>query len=93
MAGNSGDNASEPIVKPHVVRLLKNRPRMVDKGVRRNILDHLDKSMTGNRTPDSIAQRASQRAMKPVQDAASGTVRDHTKQLLDKANGTILKNL
>jgi len=93
MAANSGNNGSDPLVKPHVVRMLKDRPRVVDKGVRRNILDHLDRSISENRTPEKLAENASQRAMEPVRKAAQGTVFDHVKQAADKANGTLFKNL
>lgn len=93
MSGTSEEAELQPIVRPHVVRFLKDRPRLVDKGVRQEFLEELEKQMVMRRRPDTAAERAVDAVFDRFRDAGRGVARERVRQRLSEANETVLQNI
>lgn len=83
----------EPLIQPHLVELLKERPRLIDKGMREKMLDNLARNMAERRTPAVVAERLSSTTVKSVADVSQPVVRDAASERIAQMNGTILENI
>lgn len=88
-----GDGSPSPLVKPRVVRVLRDRPRMVDFGLREEALDELDTIMCERRDPANVAESAVRDGFNNAADAAAPPVRNLVRGRLQEANQGILDNL
>lgn len=93
MEGTDNEVVGEPLVEPRLVRFLKDRPRVVDKGVRREFLEQLEENIRERRRPDTAAERAVQKMFRTFEDAGTGVAKDRTKKAMDRANKGPLKRL
>lgn len=75
MSGTSGEEELQPIVQPHLVRFLKDRPRLIDKGMRREFLEELEHQMKIRRQPDTAAERAVNLVFDRARDAGKGVAK------------------
>lgn len=93
MPHTGGDGEKEPLMQPRVVKALKNRPRLVDFGVRKQMLEGLEESIAERRHPDRVSERASSTAAETAKQAAEPAARDVLGSVLDRANNTIFNRL
>lgn len=83
----------EPVVRPRLVRALKNRPKLVGGRVREEFLENVEEALTERRKPDTVADRVASEAMRPVQDAGSRVVKKEARDKLVKGNQGPLRRL
>lgn len=89
------DESSElqPLMQPRLVRFLKNRPKLVDRGVREEFLEEVEERMMERRKPDTVAERTVRRMFNEVADAAAPPTRRRVRERLSRANETVLENM
>jgi hypothetical protein len=77
----------EPLLKPRAVKRLKERPRLIDFGFRRQILGELEKELHERRKPKEVAENATkalqERTRRPVANAVSSKAQDVNKRFLE----------
>lgn len=93
MAGTDGEVPEQPLFEPRLVEFLKDRPRLVDRGLREEFLDQLAENMRQRRKPDTMAEEAARSVMKRFEDAGGGVVKNRTRDMLNQANEGPLQNL
>lgn len=93
MASPDESASKEPLLQPRVVRLLKERPRLVDFGLRKEMLEELDNIATERRKPVNVAQRATDNALNRARDAAKRPMQRRVEKRVDEINESILEGL
>lgn len=83
----------QPIVQPRVVRFLRDRNRLVDKGVREDFLDQLESNMVERRKPDTLAEKTVRDLFRRFEDAGSGVAKERVRGRMEKANQNTLSKL
>lgn len=85
------DDATEedPVCQPHLVRLLRRRPKLVDIEMRDKTLLYLEQTICERRKPGRVAEKTVRAAEEVAEPAAMGSVRDG----LNKANSSVFKRL
>lgn len=82
-----------PLVQPKAVRALKERPRLVDMGVREEMLEQLEMQIAERRSADTVAARLSHAIADSAKQSAEPVVRDRVSKRLKGANDTVLNEL
>lgn len=77
MAPDSGPEEDPPLIEPWFFKLLSERPRLVDRGVRKKACDSMCETIRERRKPGALADRVS----KNVADAAQETGARVTKEV------------
>lgn len=91
---HTGDSDElDPLVQPRAIRLLKNRPRLVDKGIRREMLEELEKSVSERRRADTVAARISHGLVESARQPAETVAKNRLSDSLNKANKGSLNRL
>lgn len=83
----------DPLVQPRVVRALKNRPRLVDMGFRKEVLEQMEDQIARRRTTDTLASRASHALVNALKDSAEPAVRSRVRDGLEVTNQTVARKL
>lgn len=83
----------EPVLQPRAVRLLKKRPRLLNDDFRQEFWDSVEDRVVERRKPDTVAEKAVERAFNDIADSAATPVRDRVMRRLENANEGVLKNL
>lgn len=90
----SDDTAElEPLLQPRLIRFMRDRPRLIDRGIRKEALDDLETIVAERRTTDSVANTVGRQVSSTLQDVTGRLARTETKKQLDKANQKQLKRL
>lgn len=89
MMGAADDDSSDPLVQPRVIRLLKNRRRVVDFGMRKEFWDELESVTENRRRPEEVSQRTVRSGFDRISTATSRVLR----RGMEQANESILKEL
>lgn len=84
---------AEPLVQPRLIRTLKNRDKLIDFGVREEVLEQAEDIIKRRRHPDTVAERVTQRISQTAKDASEPVVRDRLKNRVNQANESVLKKL
>lgn len=82
-----------PLVQPRMVRLLKERPRLINFGIREEVLDQLDGQICKRRSPQHLAERVSDVAIRDTSDAVKPVMRNRIEQKIENMNDEALNNL
>lgn len=85
------EEMGEPLVRPRLVELLKERPRLVDDRFRKRFLENLESNMRQRRTPEVMADRLSEETLRSVVDVTQPVVRDGARDRLEQFNETIME--
>jgi len=93
MASPDEQEETNPLVQPRVIRTLKDRPRLIDLGFRQEVLEQMESAMARRRSPDVIAERATQEVKQTAEEATEPVVRDRLRSRVEKANNGILNKL
>lgn len=80
-------------MKPRVIRALKGRPRLIDMGMREELLEEVEKNMEERRTPEVVAHRISHNVSSTLQQAGEPVVRNRVANMLGLANDTVIDEL
>lgn len=92
--GTADGNAElEPIIRPRLVRFLKDRERLVDFGMREEFFDELERQLSHRRRPDVVAESATDTTLERMREATKPVARQRVKDRMEKANSGLLKNL
>lgn len=91
----SPDEAAEqsPLMEPRVVRLLKERTRIVDFGMRREVLEEMEVIIQERRKPNRVAKRATDNILSRAQEATRRPLSDRVEKRVDEINESILDGL
>lgn len=81
--------AEEPLCKPHLVSLLKRRPKLFNIEAREKFLEELEKDICERRKPDRIAEKI----VREGEQAVERPVAELTSKRLEKANSRLLQRL
>lgn len=65
-----------PVLQPMVIRALKERNRVIDFGLREEMLEEMEIIISQRRTADTLASRLSHTAMESARESAEPVVRD-----------------
>lgn len=65
-----------PVFQPIVIRALKNRERLIDAGLREEVLNEMEDVVAQRRTADTLASRLSHTAMESMKQSAEPVIRD-----------------
>jgi len=91
MPQDSEDSGESPILHPHIIRKLKDRNRLVDFGVRKEILSSVEDRVKQRRKPSNVADRASSRVMSDVSNAGQSVMSDRLRKGLESVSQTANK--
>lgn len=83
----------KPIVQPRLIRALKNRTRLVNLGLREEVLDNLEETVKERRRTDTVASRLSHEMMQSLSDTGKPVLEKSAKKRLDRVNEGILERL
>lgn len=83
----------EPVVRPVLVRALRERPKLVDVEARDRVLEQIEMQIASRRTPDNIAEALSRQTLQQAADLSQPVVRDAMRSRLDRANSNLLRGL
>lgn len=86
MSGTPDEAELEPLIQPRLVRFLKNRPRAIDRGLRREFLEELETQMVIRRRPDTAAEKAVDAVFDRFREAGTSTAKRRARERLKKAN-------
>lgn len=84
--GNQQNNESGPLVKAHFIRFLVNRPRLIDQGVRKDLLKNLQQDIETRRNPSNVAKRTVSTALDRTRNATERTASTKMESILTNAN-------
>lgn len=91
---HEGDGGElNPLLEPHLIQLLKRRPRLIDDGLRKETLDELETVIRERRTADTVASRVAHEVTQAGSGVAESVAESRFRQRLDKANESILNNI
>jgi hypothetical protein len=76
----------DPLFEPRVIRFLKDRPRLVDKGVRKRLLEELENQVRERRKPDTVAEKAVRSVVRSVEQVGENVGRRRAKERLRQVN-------
>lgn len=91
----SPDEVAEqsPLMEPRVVRLLKQRRRLIDFGMREEILEEMEVILAERRKPGRVAERATENILSRAQEATRRPLANRVESRVDDINDTILDGL
>lgn len=84
MPHTDGDGELKPLVEPRVIRMLKERPRLVDKGFRKEILEELESAIVERRTTDTVSSRIAHELVDMTRDPATQVTKNRVQDTLEK---------
>lgn len=93
MPENSGSSDVDPLLQPKIIERLRDRPKLVDAGLREEFWDELANTARERRKPDRIAEEGVRKAFNRSAEAAAPPVRNRVRGKLEKANESVLNNL
>lgn len=93
MKETGGSASEEPILQPRVIRFLKNRPRLIDRGFREEFLEQLESNVSERRKPDTLAEKTVRGVFRNLEEAGSGVAKNKAQGALNKANDGPLSRL
>ena len=93
MAGTDPEVREQPLVQPRVIRFLKERPRLVDYGVRREFLEEVEKGVVERRRPDTAAERFVENIRNRIGNAGGTVAKERTKRVAERANEGPLRDV
>lgn len=85
--------SDQPLLQPRIIRLLKDRPRLISFGLREDVLDELDAKMCQRRSPQSLADKLSDVLVNEASDSMRPAIRRRAEQRVSKMNETVFQNL
>lgn len=77
----------DPVLQPHLVRFLRERPKLIDVEMREKVLKGVEENIKDRRRPGYMAERIAEAAA----DIGKPVLTDATRERLEKANGKVLK--
>lgn len=83
----------DPILKPRLLRKLRDRERLVDMGLREETLDQLQQAICERRSVENVSDRLTSSTMRSVVDVTQPVARNKARDAMDKANQTFLSRL
>lgn len=89
MAEPDRDPKQEPIVNPHLIRLLRKRPKLLNIEVRDKFLENLEETIKERRKPRNIGGIMIDR----VQEASRPVADDFLEDRLSEANEKLFRRL
>lgn len=93
MAEPSGSPRDEPLVQPRLIRFLKERPRLIDRGAREEFWATVEENVVDRRKPDKAAERAVQKFFEEMGQNAGPVARNRVRDRLEDANESVLNRL
>lgn len=93
MVHTDGGEELEPLLQPRVIRMLKNRDRVVNLGLREEILEEMEQVISRRRTTDTIAHRVSTTMADMLRDSGEPVVRNRMENRLEQMNRGPLNRL
>lgn len=87
------DLLDEPLIHPRVIRRLRERPKLINFGMREEFLEEMEKVVENRRQPGNIAEKASEAAFERFEEAGIEVTRNRTQNTLERANSSILRGL
>lgn len=76
----------DPLIEPRVIRFLKDRPRLVDKGLRKELLEELENQVRDRRKPDTVAEKAVRTVFRNAEQVGEQVGQRRAKDRLRKVN-------
>lgn len=86
MVDEDGSENPDPILKPRLVRLLQERPKLVESEMRDRFLDTLDEEICRRRDPEMVSGQMARSLLRASEPAFRST----TRAGLETANQTVL---
>lgn len=77
---------ANPLLEPRLIQKLKDRKRLVNLGVREEVLEYMEEGLKQRRDPERVAEKASSEAFNLAKGAGEPVLRDRAKKGLDMAN-------
>lgn len=85
--------SENPLIRPRLVRLLKERPRLINLGFREEVLDEIDHKMCQRRSPQHVAEKVSDILINETGDSVRPALRKRAEQRISKMNNSVIDNL
>lgn len=82
------DKRTDPVLQPRLVRFLRERPKLVEFGMREKALESVERNIAERRTPEIMADRFAMTA----ESITRPVMRDAARDRLENANEGILEN-
>lgn len=83
----------EPLIEPRLIHLLEKRPRLVDRGIREELLHQFRENVAARRTPEKVGERISREMVNNIADTTEPVVRDRARNRMTEVNDTVFRNL
>lgn len=93
MSGTSGEPELDPIVQPRLVRFLKDRQRLIDRGIRKELLEQLESQMVMRRRPDTAAEMLVDNMFERFREAGTEVSKKRVRDRLKDANKGPLRDV
>lgn len=87
------EGEADPLLKPRLIRLARDRRRLIDLGVRKDVLDQVEKRVCERRCAENVGDRLTRETLGSVVDLSQPVVRDKAISGLSRANRSALKRL
>lgn len=88
-----GAATDNPLLQPRLIRFLKNRDRLIDRGFREEFLEQLELNVVRRRTPDTVAEGVTKEGFKRLEEVGGDVAKGRVKNAVDRANKGPLKKL
>lgn len=83
----------QPLVKPRLIRFLKNRRKLIGGQLRTELWSEVDKNVTQRRKPDTMAEKTVQRLLEEIQEASFPVMRERVRNRMERSNERALRRL
>lgn len=93
MVESGASGADQPVVKPRLIRFLKNREKFVGGDLRNEFWNEVDRRVTDRRKPDTAAERVLENLIQEVNEATFPVARRRMRDRLVNANEGTLNRL
>jgi len=87
------EGEADPLLKPRLVRLARDRRRLIDLGVRKDVLDQVEGRICERRCAENVGDKLTRETLSSVVDLSQPVVRDKAISGIDKLNRSALEKL
>lgn len=93
MAGADRPDGTQPLIEPRMIRFLKQRPRLIDKGFRQEFLEEFERQARERRDPGRLAEKTVDKVFARVRESTDEPVKRRARDAVSKVNEGPLSRL
>lgn len=90
---SSDSSREDPLFQPKIIKRLQGRERVVDMGLREEMLQALEHELTERRRPDNVSDRATREVAERARNSTEPVIKNRLRKRMEDANEGILSRL